>query len=123
FLYIVDRRDDLIVSGGENVYPAEIEAVLATHPAVAEAGVAGMPHERWGQAPWAAVRLREGAVAKAEELAAFCRSRLAGYKAPVRIIFLKEPLPRTASGKLLRWRVREVFRSLAPDGTRQGEDA
>src|SRR5690606_37049521 len=77
FLYVVDRRDDLIISGGENVYPAEVEAVLAAHPAVAQAGVAGIPHPRWGQVPAAAVVLRPGTQARSEErrVGKECRSR------------------------------------------------
>jgi len=101
FLYVVDRRDDLIISGGENVYPAEVEAVLAAHPAVAQAGVAGIPHPRWGQVPAAAVVLRPGTQAAAGELKDFCAQRLARYKIPAHIIFVDE-LPRNAAGKLVR---------------------
>jgi len=101
YLYVLDRRDDLIISGGENVYPAEVEAVLLAHPAVAEAGVAGAPDERWGQVPIAYVALRPGAEASAAELQAFCAARLARYKAPARVEF-RPALPRNAAGKLLR---------------------
>ena len=135
YLYVVDRRTDLIISGGENVYPAEVEAALLAHPAVAEAGVVGAPDERWGQAPVAFVVLRspsagmlqgeagspEAATVQATdygpqpaeaELIAFCRERLAAYKAPRRVIFV-ERLPRTASGKLRRAALREL---LEPSG-------
>jgi O-succinylbenzoic acid--CoA ligase len=101
YLYVLDRRSDLIISGGENVYPAEIEAVLAAHPAVAEAGVAGQDDARWGRVPVAFVALRPGAAATPEELIAFCRERLARYKVPARV-HVVDALPRNAAGKLLR---------------------
>jgi o-succinylbenzoate---CoA ligase len=105
YLYILDRRDDLIVSGGENVYPAEIEAVLQSHPAVSEAGVWGVEHPRWGQAPMAMVVLREGLATTPELLIEYCRERLAAYKVPSRIEFT-DGLPRNAAGKLLRSELR-----------------
>jgi O-succinylbenzoic acid--CoA ligase len=101
YLYVLDRRDDLIVSGGENVYPAEVEAALLAHPVVAEAGVYGEPSAEWGQTVAAAVTLREGMAISADELIAFCRQRLAGYKVPRRIEF-RARLPHNAAGKLLR---------------------
>jgi O-succinylbenzoic acid--CoA ligase len=101
YLYVLDRRDDLIVSGGENIYPAEIESVLQAHPAVAEAGVCGQPDQHWGQAPVAFVHLREGCPANEEELLAFATQHLARYKIPKQL-YLTGPLPRNASGKLLR---------------------
>ncbi|MBV9282729.1 MAG: o-succinylbenzoate--CoA ligase [Chloroflexi bacterium] len=107
YLYVVDRRDDLIITGGENVYPSEVEAVLLAHPAVEMALVVGIPDETWGQTVAAAVKLKEGAAAGASELLALCRERLAGYKVPRRLRFVDD-LPRTASGKLLRWRVRDL---------------
>lgn len=107
YLYVLDRRDDLIVSGGENVYPAEVEAVLLSHPGVAEAGVYGIDDERWGRVPAAKVVPRPGAAITAGELAAFCRERLATYKAPASIQFV-EALPRTAAGKLQRRLLREA---------------
>jgi O-succinylbenzoic acid--CoA ligase len=106
YLYILDRRDDLIVSGGENVYPAEIEAVLQSHPDVLEGGVYGVLDERWGQSPVAAVVLRAGAEVTPETLLAYCRERLAAYKAPSSIEFRAE-LPRNAAGKLVRRRLLE----------------
>ena len=107
FLFVLDRRDDLIVTGGENVYPAEIEAVLAAHPAIAEAVVIGEPDARWGKRVVAVVRLREDAPPlAAEAMIAFCRDRLAGYKVPREIRVVGEALPRTASGKLQRSRLR-----------------
>jgi len=105
YLYVLDRRDDLIVSGGENVYPAEIEAVLQSHPAVSEAGVWGIDHVRWGQTPVAGVVLRANLVSTPELLIDYCRERLAAYKVPSRIEFVDE-LPRNAAGKLLRSELR-----------------
>lgn len=99
YLYIVDRRSDLIISGGENIYPAEIENILAAHPAVREAGVCGNVHEKWGETPIAFVVVSE--VVKKEELLQFCTERLAKYKVPTEIHFVKQ-LPRNASNKLLR---------------------
>jgi O-succinylbenzoic acid--CoA ligase len=105
-LYVLDRRDDLIVSGGENVYPAEVEAVLLSHPAVDEAGVYGVPEDRWGSAPAASVVTRRGAAVTADELIAYCRGRLAKYKVPVAVRIV-ESLPRTAAGKLQRRLLRD----------------
>jgi len=108
YLYVLDRRDDLIISGGENVYPAEVEAVLESHPAVLEAGVTSYPDERWGQMVAATVKLREEGTICEEELLAFCAERLASYKFPTRLRFTKE-LPRNAVGKLLRRVLREEW--------------
>lgn len=105
-LYVLDRRDDLIVSGGENVYPAEVEAALLEHPWVEEAAVVGAADETWGQRVVALVRLRPAHAAAAptapEALRAHCRARLAAYKSPAEIRIVTESLPRTASGKLQR---------------------
>jgi o-succinylbenzoate---CoA ligase len=104
-LIVTGRLSELIVSGGENVAPAEVEAVLEQHPAVAEAGVFARPDSEWGEAVVAAVVPRNGAPLDPEELRAFCRARLAGFKVPKAI----EPvgaLPRTASGKLRRGALR-----------------
>ena len=101
FLYVLDRRKDMFVSGGENVYPAEIEAVLAGHPAVLEAGVAGIEDEKWGQTPAAFICLREHASLTEPEVLAYCKDKLAKYKIPSRIYFV-DMLPRNASNKLLR---------------------
>jgi O-succinylbenzoic acid--CoA ligase len=105
-LRVLDRRDDLIVSGGENVYPAEIETVLLEHPAIAEAAVAGVADASFGRRPAAWLVIR-GATAPAEdELRSFCRRRLASYKVPIAFRFV-ESLPRSASGKPLRSRLAE----------------
>ncbi len=101
YLYMLDRRHDLIISGGENVYPAEIESVLSGHDAVQEAGVTGMANDRYGQVPIAFVVLQKDRMVTALELQTYCRSRLAGYKVPKEIRFVSS-LPRNASLKLLR---------------------
>jgi O-succinylbenzoic acid--CoA ligase len=107
YLYVLDRRDDLIVSGGENIYPSEVEAALLAHPAVEEAGVVGLPDPEWGRTVAAVVKLKSGSNATPDELIAFCRQRLAGYKVPRRVEF-RSSLPRNGAGKLLR-------RELRPD--------
>lgn len=105
-LTVLDRRTDLIVSGGENVYPAEIEAALCEHPAVLEAGVVGRTNEEFGARPVAWVALRAGAQASESALRAHCAARLARFKLPVAYRF-SEALPRNAAGKLLRRELRE----------------
>jgi O-succinylbenzoic acid--CoA ligase len=104
-LAITGRKSDTIVTGGENVAPAEVEAVLLEHPAVADAGVFGRLDSEWGEALVAAVVLRDGVAVGTDELREFCAARLAGYKVPKRIE-LADALPRTESGKLLRRRLR-----------------
>jgi len=100
-LSVLDRRTDLVISGGENVYPAEVEAVLLAHPAVGEAAVYGAPDPEWGRRVQAAVVLRAGAVVDGAALQQWCRTRLAGFKVPRAIEQVAE-LPRTASGKIRR---------------------
>lgn len=109
YLYIVDRRSDLIISGGENVYPAEIEAVLLAHTSIAEAGVIGISDARWGQVAVAIVRVRDGAQVTADALRVFCTGHLARYKVPAEIRFTTSPLPRSAAGKLLRRELAEAW--------------
>jgi O-succinylbenzoic acid--CoA ligase len=100
-LTITGRKSETIVSGGENVAPAEVEAVLLSHPAVADAGVHGRADPEWGEAVVATVVVRDGAAVDADELQSFCAERLAGFKVPKAIGFV-DALPRTESGKLLR---------------------
>lgn len=107
-LWVVQRRSDLIVTGGENVYPAEVEGVLRGHTAVLEACVVGVPHPEWGEQVAAMVQLRPGQSVTAAELLAFSRERLAGYKQPRLLRFVDE-LPRTASGKIARQQVAEMM--------------
>ncbi len=101
YLYVLDRRDDLLISGGENVYPAEVEAALLAHESVEDVGVVGVPDPRWGQVPLAVVKLRDGAATAESELIAHCAGLLARYKVPTHVLFA-ETLPRTAGGKLRR---------------------
>jgi long-chain acyl-CoA synthetase len=108
YLFLTDRIKDMIVSGGENVYPIEVEEALAQHPAVEQVAVIGVPHERWGETVKALIVLRPGSVASADQLVAFARARLAGYKLPRSIAFVDE-LPRTPSGKVLKRELRERF--------------
>jgi O-succinylbenzoic acid--CoA ligase len=110
YLYVLDRREDLIVSGGENVYPAEVEGVLRSHPGVEDAGVYGVPDAEWGQSVAAAVVLRAGFTATPQELHTFCRHKLASYKLP-KDLDVVESLPRNAAGKLLRRELRKPARS------------
>jgi long-chain acyl-CoA synthetase len=105
FLFIVDRIKDLVIRGGYNVYPREVEEVLYSHPAIAEAAVLGRPDERLGEEVVAVVSLRPGAVADEAELIAHCRARLAAYKCPREVGFLPE-LPKNATGKLLKRELR-----------------
>ena len=108
YYYICDRRVDMIISGGVNIYPAEIEAVLHAHPAVMDAAVIGVPDDEFGESVKAVVQRRPGTSVTSEELIAFCGERLAGYKKPRSVDFVDE-LPRDAAGKLLKRRLRETY--------------
>ncbi|MBV9831466.1 MAG: AMP-binding protein, partial [Marmoricola sp.] len=107
YLRIVDRLKDMYISGGENVYPAEVEQALHGHPAVAECAVVGVPDERWGEVGRAFVVVRDGAELDEAAVLAHLDGRLARYKLPRSVVFLPE-LPHNASGKLLKSRLREV---------------
>lgn len=128
YLFIADRRTDLIITGGANVYPAEVEAVLMAHPAVADAAVVGVPDEEMGKCVLAVVELRPGATATAADVIDFCRRDLAHYKCPRRVEFV-DRLPREPQGKVRRFELAESFGSasvraaaLCPtDGRRQSE--
>lgn len=106
-LFILQRRSDLIISGGENIYPAEVEAILRLHPALDDALVFALPDAQWGQRVAALVQLKKGATVAANELIDFARQRLARYKVPREFAFAK--LPRSASGKVLRSAARQAF--------------
>ncbi|MEJ2603156.1 MAG: long-chain-fatty-acid--CoA ligase [Gammaproteobacteria bacterium] len=108
YLYIHDRLKDMIISGGENIYPAEVENALFAHPAVADAAVIGVPDEKWGEAVKAIVVTKPDQALDAEELIAFARERIARYKAPRSVDFV-EALPRNPSGKVLRRELREQY--------------
>ena len=108
YYYICDRQVDMVISGGANIYPAEVEAALHGHPAVMDAAVIGVPDEQWGESVKAIVQLWPGVSVTADELIAFCDQRLAGYKKPRSIDFVDE-LPRDAAGKLLKRKLREPY--------------
>lgn len=108
FIYIVDRRKEMLVSGGFNIYPSEIEAVLSLHPAVYEACVIGVPDDNWGEVVKAVVVTRDGATVDDKELIDFCKARLADFKKPRSVDFVSE-LPRNSNGKLSRKDLRERY--------------
>ncbi len=116
FLYIVDRKHDMIISGGANVYPSEIEAVLHAHPAIAEAAVIGLPDETWGETVVAVIARRPGTDLSEQDVIDYCAERLAGYKKPRRVSFV-DALPRSAIGKVdkpsMRLQMREAAGSVA----------
>jgi len=108
YIYLFDRFKDLIISGGENIYPAEVENILNGHPAVSEVAVIGVPHPRWGETPRAVVVLRQDMQATEQDLISYTRDRLAHYKCPSSVVFSAQ-LPRNASGKLLKRELRRVY--------------
>ena len=112
FLYLHDRLKDMIITGGENVYPAEVESVMTGHPAVAEVAVVGVPSDSWGESPYAVVVLRPGAEVTEADLVAWTRDRLAHFKCPVGVCFATS-LARTASGKLQKQAIRASLSSVA----------
>ena len=102
YIWLVDRKSNMIISGGENVYPSEVEGVLGAHPKVRDVAVIGVPHEKWGESVQAVVVLHDGQCATAGELRAWCKQRLAGFKCPAQISFIADAdMPRTATGKIL----------------------
>jgi long-chain acyl-CoA synthetase len=109
FVYILDRSKDMIVTGGENVYSGEVEAVIYQHPAVRETAVFGIPDPQWGELVMACVALKPGTTVSGDELIAHCRRSLAGYKIPRRIEFSPHDLPKSGSGKILKRALRERF--------------
>jgi acyl-CoA synthetase (AMP-forming)/AMP-acid ligase II len=108
YLYLVDRKADMIITGGENVYPNETENVLYQHPSVQECAVVSAPDERWGEKVQAAVVLRPGAIATEQDLIDFCKRELAGYKCPKNVVFL-DKLPKSTIGKILRGEIKKDF--------------
>ena len=108
FIYIVDRKKDMIISGGENIYPREIEEVLYQHPAIAEASVIGIPDQVWVERVHALIVLKEGEQATEDEMIEFCKRRLARYKAPKSVEFV-ESLPKNPQGKILKRELREKY--------------
>lgn len=110
YYYLVDRKHNMIITGGENVYPSEIEAVLSEHPKVSAVAVIGLPDEKWGEAVTAVVVLKEGEEAQEEEIIDFCRGKMAPFKRPKSVIFIEDQqLPRTPTGKILHRKLREAL--------------
>jgi fatty-acyl-CoA synthase len=109
YIEIKDRSKDIIISGGENISSLEVESVLHQHPAVLLAAVVAVPDEKWGETPCAVIELKDGMTTTPEELSAFCRARLAGFKVPRRFVF--EPIPKTATGKVQKFQLRAELRA------------
>ena len=101
FIYVIDRKKDMLISGGENIYPAEIETVLQGHPAIIDCAVIGIPDQVWGESVKAIIVLKQDMSLTEEEVIAYCSIQLASYKKPKKVEFVKE-LPRNASGKVLK---------------------
>jgi acyl-CoA synthetase (AMP-forming)/AMP-acid ligase II len=108
YIYVVDRKKDMIISGGFNIYPADVERVILGHPDVQDCAVVGAPHDEWGEVVTAVIELKPGVTLTEEEMLTWCRARLSGVKSPKAIHFTRE-LPRSAVGKVLRRKVREQF--------------
>jgi acyl-CoA synthetase (AMP-forming)/AMP-acid ligase II len=108
YIYLSGRADDMIIRGGENISPDEVEEVLHSHPKVEEAAVIGVPDVEWGQEPRAVVVLKKGEGTTSEEIIEYCRSRLAGFKRPRSVVFV-DALPRNPMGKVLRKKLREEY--------------
>jgi fatty-acyl-CoA synthase len=110
YIQLKDRSKDIIISGGENISSIEVEDALFKHPAVQAAAVVAKPDEKWGETPCAFVELKTGATATAEELIAWCRKNLAGYKVPKYVVFTE--LPKTSTGKIQKFRLREMAKGV-----------
>jgi acyl-CoA synthetase (AMP-forming)/AMP-acid ligase II len=108
YLYILDRKKDMIISGGENIYPAEIEDSLLRHPKVADVGVIGYPHPKWGEAVKAIIVVKEGEELAEEELIEWCQGKIGRFKIPKKVVFT-DSIPRTPTGKILKRVLREQF--------------
>lgn len=115
YIYVVDRVKDMVITGGENVYPAEVESVLYSHPAVAEIAILGLPDAKWGEAVTAVIATAPGQEVTLEELRDFAKDQLARYKLPLRLEFV-DALPRNPSGKVLKYQLREQFSTPVPQG-------
>jgi fatty-acyl-CoA synthase len=111
YLYICDRKKDMIITGGENVYPAEVEGVLLTHPAISEVAVIGLPDDKWGERVTAVIALSHNAALSIEDLDIFLSDRLARFKQPRTLRFV-DALPRNPAGKVQKFALREML--LAP---------
>ena len=110
FVRLTDRAKDIIISGGENISSVEVEGALMHHPAVSLCAVVAKPDDKWGEVPCAFVELKEGASATEEELIAFARSKLAGFKTPKKVVFID--LPKTSTGKIQKFELRAIAKAL-----------
>lgn len=114
YIWLVDRKSNMIISGGENIYPSEVEGVLGSHPKVKDVAVIGIPDEKWGEAVQAVIVLHNAQQASAEEIQAWCRQRLAGFKCPRSVVFIGDAdLPRNATGKILHRVLRDRFAKIS----------
>ncbi|MEM2975628.1 MAG: AMP-binding protein [Candidatus Bathyarchaeia archaeon] len=110
YYYLVDRKDNMIITGGEHVYPSEVEEIISRHPKVFDVAVIGVPDDKWGEAVKAVVILKDGQTATEEEIIEWCRGKMAGYKKPKSVDFIKpEEMPRTPTGKILHRKLRERY--------------
>jgi len=110
YYYLVDRKANMIISGGENIFPAEVENIIGSHPKVRDVAVIGVPHEKWGEQVTAIVVLKDREDAAPEEIAGFCKGKIAGYKVPRDVIFIKaEEMPRGGTGKILHRELRDRY--------------
>ena len=108
YLFLVDRKNDMIITGGENVYPNEVENLLMAYPAVMETVVFGIPDQKWGESVKAIIVLKPGKTATADEIIKYCKGKLAGYKCPKSIEF-KDAIPKTAAGKISRAALKKEY--------------
>ena len=109
FIYIVDRVKDMIISGGENVYSAEVEQAVYSHPAVLECAVIGVPDDKWGERVHAVIRLHPGVQAEGEDIIRHCRGVIGAYKCPRSVSFTDQALPLSGAGKILKTELRKPF--------------
>ena len=115
YIILVDRKSNMIISGGENIYPSEVESILGAHAAVKDVAVIGVPHDKWGESVLAVVVLHAGQHAGATELLDWCRHRMAGFKRPQTVVFIADSeMPRTATGKILHRVLRDRMAPQAP---------
>jgi acyl-CoA synthetase (AMP-forming)/AMP-acid ligase II len=108
YLFLVDRKANMVISGGENIFPSEVENCVGSHPKVKDVAVIGIPHEKWGETLMAVIVLHEGQTATAEEISGYCKGKIAGFKVPKNVVFIKdEEMPKTGTGKILHRVLRE----------------
>ena len=116
YITLVDRKSNMIISGGENIYPSEVESIFGAHPQIKDVAIIGLPHEKWGEAVQAVIVLHAGQQATESQMLAWCRGRMAGYKRPQSVVFVADhDMPRTATGKILHRVLRERLSAPAPN--------